>query len=107
MRRGMIVWVNLDEVSPPEFGKTRPGLVISNTEQNVILDTVVILPISSKPPHIWPLRLQLKMPKGKYGFVVIPGVRQVSKTRLLDVVGQASPDFLEQVDEALQAYLGD
>jgi mRNA interferase MazF len=107
MKRGSIVWVNLEEVVPPELGKTRPGIIISNTEQNSILDTVVILPVSSKPPEIWPLRLQFKMPKGRDSFVVIPGIRQVSKSRLLDVDGQVSPKFLEEIEEALRAYLGD
>jgi mRNA-degrading endonuclease toxin of MazEF toxin-antitoxin module len=29
MKRGGIYWVNLGPTQPPEFGKTRPGLVVS------------------------------------------------------------------------------
>jgi len=107
MRRGAIIWVNLEDATPPEFGKTRPCLIISNTGQNTILDTVVILPISTRPPEIWPLRLRLPMEKLKDSFVIVPGIRQVNKTRLMDVIGQAPSNFLGVVDESLRAYLGD
>jgi len=107
MRRGAIVWVNLEGATPPEFAKTRPGLIISNTEQNALLNTVVILPISTKPPEIWPLRLRLQVQKGKDHFVVIPGIRQVNKARLMNIIGQAPTNFLKMVEECLQAYLGD
>src|SRR3990172_2093101 len=82
MKRGSIYWVNLEAGSPPEFGKVRPGLIVSNSDQNSILKSVVILPLSTQSPEIWPLRLEIQMPKGKSSFVVIPGIRQVSKTRL-------------------------
>ena len=108
VRRGTIVWVNLEDTSPPEFGKTRPAIVVSNTEQNGILDTVVVVPLSSRPPEIWPLRLRVDMgAKKKPGFAVIPGIRQVAKARLLDVIGSVSETFLKSLDEALAAYLGE
>jgi mRNA-degrading endonuclease toxin of MazEF toxin-antitoxin module len=43
MTRGTIVWVNLEDADPPEMGKTRPGVVVSNSEQNSLLDTVVVV----------------------------------------------------------------
>lgn len=107
MKRGSIYWVNLEPTSPPEFGKVRPGLVVSNSEQNIRLPTVVILPISSRGPEIWPLRLGFRMPRGKASFVVIPGLRQVSKARLQEVIGLAPSPFMEKVEEALLAYLRD
>jgi mRNA interferase MazF len=107
MKRGTIAWVNLSDTSPPELGKTRPGLVLSNTEQNAILETVVIVPLSSRPGEIWPLRLRIDLPKKKTNFAVVPGIRQVSKTRLLDTVSFASEDFLQRLSEALFAYLRD
>jgi mRNA interferase MazF len=107
MKRGSIVWVNLEDVTPPEMGKTRPGVIISNTEQNNVLDTVVILPLSSKSPEIWPLRLKLKLSKGKENFAIIPAIRQVSKSRLLNYIGNAPSDFLHEVDKALRLYLAD
>ncbi len=107
MRRGTIVGINLSDASPPEMGKTRPGLIVSNTEQNAILQTVVIVPLSTQPGEIWPLRLKLEGAKRKASFAVIPAIRQVSKARLLDTIGFATDDFLERLTSALAVYLGD
>ncbi len=107
MRRGAIHWINLGAVSPPEFGKTRPGLVISNSAQNAILDSVVVIPLSTKPGEIWPLRLALPGVDGRDSFAVLPGIRQVSKARLLDFIGLAAPGFMQRLDQALALYLTD
>jgi mRNA interferase MazF len=108
MTRGSIVWVNLEGTTPPELGKTRPGLILSNTEANRNLATVVIIPISTRPGIIWPLRLGMPYLSGmKPGFLVVPGIRQVSKMRLHDEAGIVSDEFLHEVTEALAAYLGE
>ncbi len=105
MKRGSIYWVNLEPASPPEFGKVRPGLVISNTEHNIRLPSVIIIPLSTQAPEIWPLRLKVSLPQQKESFAVLPGMRQVSKTRLHEMIGLANPDFLLKLDEALMSYL--
>ena len=105
MNRGVICWVNLEDAFPPEFGKVRPGLVVSNSAQNELLDTVVIIPLSTRGKEIWPLRLRLTSALGKESFAVLPGIRQVNKKRLLDRLGQATPDFMRGLDGALKAYL--
>ena len=108
MIRGSILWVNLDDAQPPEFGKTRPGLIISNTEQNQMLETVVIIPLSTRPPEVWPLRLRVPpFAPGRPSFAAIPGVRQISKQRLMDVIGSVPQTFLQELQEALSVYLGD
>lgn len=105
--RGTVVWVDLADARPPELGKQRPGVVVSNTQQNAVLETVVIVPLSSRPPDIWPLRVPVGPPRLKPSFAVIPGIRQVSKRRLLSQGGRLSTSDLEAVDEALRAYLSD
>jgi mRNA interferase MazF len=106
--RGSIYWVNLEDTHPPEFGKTRPALILSNSEQNALLRTVVVVPISTRAPHIWPLRLELpSTPRLKKSFAVIPGIRQVSKSRLLESTGILSDKFMDTVLDALATYLGD
>jgi mRNA-degrading endonuclease toxin of MazEF toxin-antitoxin module len=106
--RGSIHWVNLEDTHPPEFGKTRPALIVSNSEQNAVLNTLVVIPISTKPPGIWPLRLELPPVSGlKKNFAVVPGLRQISKTRLLDQIGLAPEEFMDAVADAISAYLGE
>jgi len=107
MRRGAVYWVNLEDAHPPEFGKIRPGVVVSNTIQNELLETVVVVPLSSRGKEIWPLRIKLSVPGNKDSFAVLPGIRQVNKLRLLDPIGQVNEREMREVDDALRLYLGD
>ena len=107
MNRGAVYWVNLEDTHPPEFGKKRPALIVSNSEQNQILPTVVVLPISSRKPEIWPLRLEVVLGKGRSSYVVIPGIRQVAKTRLLECIAVLPEMIMNRVSEAVELYLQD
>jgi mRNA-degrading endonuclease toxin of MazEF toxin-antitoxin module len=102
-----LYWINLGANTPPEFGKTRPGLVVSNSVQNEILDSVVVIPLSTSPGEIWPLRLELAGPMDRPSFAVLPGIRQVSKSRLVEFIGLAPLDFMQRLDQALSLYLDD
>ena len=105
MKRGTVVWVDLSDTHPPEMGKVRPGIVVSGTAHNEMLNTVVVVPTSSIAPEIWPLRLAIGNFAGKDSFAVIPGIRQVRKGRLRGALGQLSADKLLELDECLTAYL--
>ena len=102
-----MVWVDLSDAIPPELGKHRPGIVVSNSVQNAVLETVVVVPLSSRSPEIAYLRLRIS-PVGKIGgFAVIPGIRQIKKSRILDVAGHLALSDLQRVGEAIDAYLSD
>jgi mRNA-degrading endonuclease toxin of MazEF toxin-antitoxin module len=105
MRRGTVVWVDLSDATPPELGKVRPGIVVSGTVHNEMLNTVVVVPTSSIAPEIPPLRLAVGNFGGKESFAVIPGIRQVRKGRLRGVLGALSATKLDQLDGCLVAYL--
>ncbi|MCB9709354.1 MAG: type II toxin-antitoxin system PemK/MazF family toxin [Myxococcales bacterium] len=109
MRRGDIYWINLEPASPPEFGKVRPAVIVSNSEQNLVLSSVVVLPVSSRPPEIWPLRIELpvSISKAKQSFAVVPGIRQVSKSRLLEPIVSLPELTLKALTDALVLYLGE
>lgn len=107
VRRGTIVWLNLADASPPELGKTRPGIIVSNSEQNALLESVVAIPLSTQPPHAWPLRIKYGKLADKVSFAIIPGVRQVKKSRVLEAIEIASDEFLRTLDNALFTYLSD
>jgi len=112
MNRGEIHWVNLGEAIKPEIGKLRPALIVSNTEINTRLDSVVMVPLSSKAPEIWPLRIKIETSKltkelPQISYAIILGIRQVSKTRLQKFHGTLNETTLQKVDKALIAYLSD
>jgi mRNA-degrading endonuclease toxin of MazEF toxin-antitoxin module len=106
--RGSVHWVDLEDATPPELGKTRPAVIVSNSEQNAVLDTVVVVPLSTRAPPIWPLRIELPASgKRKRSFAVVPGIRQVDKRRLVGSLGTAPERFLDELTRAVFAYLGD
>ena len=88
MIRGTAVWIDLSDASPPEMEKRRPAVIVSNSIHNMTLDSVVVDPLSSRPPEIPPLRIRVHLPGLKdTGFAVIPGIRQVKKSRILRAIG--------------------
>jgi len=106
--RGSLVWVNLEDANPPEMGKIRPAVVLSNSDQNALLGTVVVVPTSSRAPEIWPLRLEVPtIGKHKKSYAIVPGVRQVDKRRVVGAIGALPAAFLERLTRAVFAYLGD
>jgi mRNA interferase MazF len=107
VRRGSAYWINLEPSAPPELGKVRPAIIVSNSIQNHHLDSVVVVPLSTRAPEIWPLRLRLELPALKASYAVIPGVRQVSKARLHELILQVPPDVMARLSEALALYLGE
>ncbi|HEY2573112.1 MAG TPA: type II toxin-antitoxin system PemK/MazF family toxin [Verrucomicrobiaceae bacterium] len=107
MKRGAVFWVNLSGAHPPEMDKTRPAVVLSNSTLNARLGTVVVLPLSTQPGEIWPLRVPVAAGRRKASFAVIPGIRQVAKSRLLDMVCTLAPAELQKIEKALAEYLSD
>ena len=85
----------------------RPALVVSNTVQNERIESVVVVPLSTRAPEIWPLRLKLDIKGLRESYAVVPGIRQVSKARLHELVTQAPGPVMERVAAALAAYLGE
>ena len=90
------------------MGKRRPAIVVSNSTQNEVLDTVVAVPLSSKPPEIHPLRLRLQVRASRRpSYAVVPGLRQLKKSRILGQAGRVSDADLGRLDAAIRDYLSD
>lgn len=110
MERGSVYWVNLSEARPPEMGKIRPAVLMSNSADNLRLASVVVVPLSSKPPAAWPFRIELSLrfPKSKsQSFAIIPAIRQVAKRRLEHRIGALNASELRNLSEAIDVYLHD
>ena len=107
MKRGTVIWVNLSDAHPPEMGKVRPAVVISNAVLNARLNTVAVVPLSTQTGEIWPLRIKVAAGGRKPSFAVVPGIRQVSKARLLDVIVVLPANDLARLEQAVRDYLSD
>ena len=107
MKRGAVLWVNLSDAHPPEMDKVRPAAVLSNGILNARLGTVVIVPLSAQSGEIWPLRVKVAAGGRKPSFAVIPGIRQVAKTRLRNLTGTLAPADMQKIERAIADYLSD
>ena len=107
MKRGTMLWVNLSDAHPPEMDKVRPAIVLSNGILNARLGTVLVVPLSTQAGEIWPLRVKVAAGGRKPSFAVIPGIRQVAKTRLLNVTGTLPAADLQKIGRAVADYLSD
>ena len=106
MTRGSVYWINLEPITPPELGKVRPAVVVSNSTYNARLDSVVVVPLSTQAPEIFPLRIKVGVPRAKRSYAIVPGIRQVSKARLHERIGDLAAADLARLDSAVGLYLG-
>lgn len=107
MKRGSVLWINLSDAHPPEMGKVRPAVVLSNSTLNSRLETVLVVPLSTQAGEIWPLRIKVAVGGRKPSFAVLPGLRQVAKSRFLDPIAVLSGTDLQRLDQAAADYLSD
>ena len=80
--------VNLDPTLGSGINKTRPAVIVSKTDMNEALETVVICPLTTSLHPEWRTRLQV-ICKRKKADICVDQIRTVSKTRLvkkLDVI---------------------
>ncbi|MBW8049354.1 MAG: type II toxin-antitoxin system PemK/MazF family toxin [Cytophagales bacterium] len=107
------IWkAGLDPVVGSEQGKTRPVLIISETEINKILRVVNVLPLTSRKTRrtIYPNETLIEA--GRYGLekesiVLCYQIRTLDKGRLLSEYGvMDDPDKQAEIIESLCFQLG-
>jgi mRNA interferase MazF len=114
MRRGDIVWVDLDPVKGAEANKRRPAVVVSNdganaTAQRLGRGVVTVVPVTSNVARVYPF--QVRLPAKRTGLsraskAQAEQVRSVSVGRIGEVIGRLPGDLIEALDNALRVHLG-
>jgi len=116
LNRGDIVIVNfypkkgdapqghfLDSVSP-QVGKIRPAVIISGDEENSILDTVILMPLSTDLiDDMTPYRMRLGSRKNlkEDSDILINQIRTLSKIRIKEKIAKLTKDEYNQLIENL------
>jgi len=108
IKRGDVFLVNLDPVVGSEIGKTRPAVVVQNELANRSSRTVTVIPISSSVERVFPF--QVRIPAGEGGLsreskALCEQVRTLSRERLLQCLGELSPERLNEIRTALDRHL--
>jgi mRNA interferase MazF len=103
-RRGEFWWIKLDPATGSEIGKTRPCLILSTNIVNERRRTVVVVPLSSSPRPNPPLLIPVQC-AGRTVVAVTDQIRAVSKERLAERLGEASPAEMEAIEAGVRRIL--
>ena len=77
--------INLDPTVGREIKKTRPCLIISPSEMNANISTVIVAPMTTKSRE-YPTRVSVTF-KRKPGWIVLDQIRTVDTKRLVRKLG--------------------
>ena len=113
MRRGDVVWVDLDPVQGSEASKRRPAVVVSNdganrTAQGLGRGVVTIVPITSQTKKVYPFQVSLPakscgLPKASKAQA--EQIRSVAVQRVGSIVGHLPTNLLAKLDDAIRLQL--
>jgi len=112
IRRGDIVYLDLEPIRGSETDKRRPCLVIQNDVNNEYAPTTIIAVITSRrrlekkkkyPTQVW-------INKEKSGLkedsiIQCEQLRTVDKSRIIKKIGHLNNDFIRKVEEATRIIL--
>lgn len=113
MRRGDVVWVNLDPVVKPECNKERPAIIVSNDGANAAATrggrgVVTVVPLTTNTATVYPF--QVMIPSADTGLpsdsnAQAEQVRSVSSARVRKRVGYVPARAMSRLDQALRLHL--
>jgi mRNA interferase MazF len=113
MRRGDVVWVDLDPVRGSEANKRRPAVIVSNDGANRIAQAmnrgvIAVVPVTTQARKVYPF--QVLLPANSCGLAraskaQAEQVRSVAVERIGHVVGRLPPELLTALDSALRLHL--
>jgi mRNA interferase MazF len=102
--RGDIVIVNLYPKKGDEVGKIRPAVIISGNDENSILDTVILLPLSTDLiDDMQPYRMRISSREDlkQDSDILINQIRTLSKIRIKEKIAKLTDDEYNLVIENL------
>ena len=113
MRRGDVVWVDLDPVRGTESNKRRPAVIVSNEGANVTAmrlgrGVVTVVPLTTNVARVYPFQVLLAAERcglPHESKAQAEQIRSVSVERIGEVIGRLPPDLIEEVDEAIRLHL--
>jgi mRNA interferase MazF len=108
-KRGQVWWVSHDPAFGSEPAMARPGIVVSDDDHNEFMPTVTVCPMTSSIKRVYDF--EVFVPEGDGGVpkdskVQPQLVRAISKSRLLELIGEVSETTLALVDEGLKLHFG-
>ena len=104
-----ICLVDFNPAKGGEMGKLRPAIIMSQTEDNQALATLIVIPLSTQiEPNALPYRLTLpKRDKlNKISDACINEIRSLSKTRVKEKIGTITAQEAQSIQKSLCELIG-
>lgn len=101
---GDIVIVNLYPKKGDEVGKIRPAVVISGNDENAILDTVIVIPLSTDLiDDMLPYRMRITVRDNlrEDSDILINQIRTLSKIRIKEKIAKLTAGEYETLVKSL------
>ncbi|MEA3227459.1 MAG: type II toxin-antitoxin system PemK/MazF family toxin [Campylobacterota bacterium] len=93
--RGDIVGINLNPKKGDEVGKVRPCIILSDSDSNSVLDTIIVVPLSTQLlDDMLPFRMRLQK-RGKLikdSDILLNHIRTISKKRVTSYIDKITED---------------
>lgn len=107
--RGDICLVNFNPAKGGEMGKLRPAIVMSSREENAILDTVIVIPLSTyietdALPYRYTIRKREKLERDSDACIY--EIQALSKMRVKEKLSVLSSDEVSVIQKALCQIVG-
>jgi len=104
LTRGDICLVDFNPARGGEIGKLRPAIILSDEDDNEILDTVIVIPLSTViEPNTQPYRYHIKA-QGKLkkdSDACIYEIRALSKIRVKEKLLTLNDEITKQIQNCL------
>jgi mRNA interferase MazF len=108
LNRGDIVIVNLYPKKGDEVGKIRPAVIISGDDENSILDTVILMPLSTDLiDDMTPYRMRIEKRDNlkQDSDILINQIRTLSKVRITDKIAKlTSSEYTELINNLCKNF---
>ena len=109
LNKGDIVLVNFDPAKGGEIGKLRPAVVISGKEENAVLETCIVIPLSTviendALPYRFTIHKRDKLHHDSDACIY--EIRALSKERIKEKLSALSKNELSIIQESLCEIIG-
>jgi len=106
IKRYEVYYANLNPTIGSEIQKIRPVAVISKTEMNKYLETVVICPVTTKLHPQWRSRIECLI-DNKEAEIAVDQIRTISKKRLMNKIDILSSSISSQLRNLITEMYGE
>lgn len=109
LNRGDIYLVNFNPAKGGEMGKLRPAIIMSSVEENNMLDTVIVIPLSTyiqidALPYRYFITKREKLEQNSDACIY--EIRALSKIRVKEKLSTLNSKELSDIQKALCEILG-